>query len=66
MIMTSNRGFAEWGDIFDDPFIATALLDRLLHLLLRRTTRFRLPRSSPYFSRELGRHRDAKGMHQDS
>ena len=31
MILTSNRGFAEWGDIFDDPVVATALLDRLLH-----------------------------------
>ena len=31
MILTSNRGFAEWGDIFGDPVVATALLDRLLH-----------------------------------
>lgn len=31
MILTFNRGFAEWGDIFGDPVVATALLDRLLH-----------------------------------
>jgi hypothetical protein len=31
MILTSNRGFSEWGDIFGDPVVATALLDRLLH-----------------------------------
>ena len=31
MILTSNRGFAEWGEVFGDPVIATALLDRLLH-----------------------------------
>ena len=31
MIMTSNRGFGEWGDIFGDSVVATALLDRLLH-----------------------------------
>jgi DNA replication protein DnaC len=31
MILTSNRGFAEWGDVFSDPVVATALLDRLLH-----------------------------------
>jgi hypothetical protein len=31
MILTSNRGFAEWGQIFGDPVVATALLDRLLH-----------------------------------
>lgn len=31
MILTSNRGFAEWGEVFGDPVVATALLDRLLH-----------------------------------
>jgi DNA replication protein DnaC len=31
MILTSNRGFAEWGEIFGDPVVATALPDRLLH-----------------------------------
>ena len=31
MILTSNRGFAEWGDIFGNSVVATALLDRLLH-----------------------------------
>ena len=28
MILTSNRGFAEWGEVFGDPVVATALLDR--------------------------------------
>jgi DNA replication protein DnaC len=31
MILTSNRGFGEWGEIFGDAVVATALLDRLLH-----------------------------------
>jgi DNA replication protein DnaC len=31
MILTSNRGFSEWGQLFGDPVVATALLDRLLH-----------------------------------
>jgi DNA replication protein DnaC len=31
MILTSNRGFVEWGEIFGSPVVATALLDRLLH-----------------------------------
>lgn len=31
MILTYNRGVAEWGEIFGDPVVATALLDRLLH-----------------------------------
>ena len=31
IILTSNKSFADWGDIFPDPILATALLDRLLH-----------------------------------
>ena len=31
MILTSNRGFSEWGHVFGDPVVATALLDRVLH-----------------------------------
>jgi IstB-like ATP binding protein len=30
-LLTSNRGFAEWGEVLGDPVVATALLDRLLH-----------------------------------
>ncbi len=31
MILTSNRGFAQGREVFGDPVVATALLDRLLH-----------------------------------
>ena len=31
MILTSNRGFRDWGEVFGDNVIAAALLDRLLH-----------------------------------
>jgi DNA replication protein DnaC len=31
LILTSNKGFAEWGDVLGDPVVATAVLDRLLH-----------------------------------
>ena len=31
MILTSNRGFAGWGNVLGDPVVATALLDRLLN-----------------------------------
>jgi DNA replication protein DnaC len=31
IILTTNRGVAAWGDIFDDTTIAAAMLDRLLH-----------------------------------
>jgi DNA replication protein DnaC len=31
IILTSNKGFAEWGEVLGDPVVATAILDRLLH-----------------------------------
>jgi DNA replication protein DnaC len=30
IILTSNRGFADWGQVFADPVVATAIIDRLL------------------------------------
>jgi DNA replication protein DnaC len=29
--LTTNRGIAQWGQVFDDPMVAAAMLDRLLH-----------------------------------
>lgn len=31
IILTSNKSYSDWGSIFGDPIIATAILDRLLH-----------------------------------
>jgi len=31
MIITSNKSFAEWGQVLGDDVLATAILDRLLH-----------------------------------
>jgi len=31
IILTTNRGIASWGEIFDDSTVAAAILDRLLH-----------------------------------
>ncbi|MBN3836257.1 IS21-like element ISBcen28 family helper ATPase IstB [Burkholderia sp. Ac-20344] len=31
IILTSNRSFGEWGEVFGDSVVAAALLDRLLH-----------------------------------
>lgn len=31
IILTSNKGFADWGEMFGDHVQATAILDRLLH-----------------------------------
>ena len=31
MLITSNRALSEWGSVFSDAVVATAILDRLLH-----------------------------------
>ena len=31
IILTSNKGFAEWGELLNDTVIAGVILDRLLH-----------------------------------
>ncbi len=31
VILTSNKSFVDWGEIFNDQVLATAILDRLLH-----------------------------------
>jgi len=31
VLITSNRSVGEWGTVFGDPVVATAILDRLLH-----------------------------------
>ena len=31
LIVTSNKSFTDWGEIFNDHVLATAILDRLLH-----------------------------------
>jgi DNA replication protein DnaC len=31
IVITSNKAFGEWAELFEDPIIVTALLDRLLH-----------------------------------
>jgi DNA replication protein DnaC len=31
LVVTSNKGFTDWGEVFNDQVLATAILDRLLH-----------------------------------
>ncbi|GAC91924.1 MAG: hypothetical protein KatS3mg080_0829 [Anoxybacillus sp.] len=31
IILTSNKGPAEWGELLGDPAITTAILDRIIH-----------------------------------
>src|SRR5436309_1208954 len=30
-LVTTNRGLTEWGQVFGDPVVAGAILDRLMH-----------------------------------
>jgi DNA replication protein DnaC len=30
-VLTSNKSFEEWGEVFGDDVMAAALIDRLLH-----------------------------------
>ena len=46
VILTSNKSFVDWGDIFSDAVLATAILDRLLHQQ-RSTSRARATGSRP-------------------
>ena len=31
MIVTSNKPFGRWGEVFDDDVVAAAMIDRLVH-----------------------------------
>ena len=31
MIVTSNKPFGRWGEVFSDPAVAAAMIDRLVH-----------------------------------
>lgn len=31
LVVTSNKSFLDWGEVFNDHVLATAILDRLLH-----------------------------------
>jgi DNA replication protein DnaC len=59
MLITSNRSVAEWGTVFADPVVATAILDRLLHhshVLAPRQTKKR-PHQAARWRRASGRPR---------
>jgi DNA replication protein DnaC len=45
LMVTSNRSICEWGTVFGDPVVATAILDRLLnhsHVVTTRGESYRL------------------------
>jgi DNA replication protein DnaC len=58
IIVTSNRGFEQWGDILGDAMIAAALIDRLVHhatLITLKGKSYRLrQRSDPVAAAKTG------------
>jgi hypothetical protein len=46
-LLTSNKSFGEWGQVFGDEVLATAILDRLLPLRRHRHQRPQLPAQEP-------------------
>ena len=55
MLITSNRNIAEWGTVFGDAIVATAILDRPLHnshVITIRGDSYRLPATPQWSSAE--------------
>jgi DNA replication protein DnaC len=69
-ILTSNKSFAEWGDVFGDDVMAAALIDRLVHhchIVNIRGNSYRMRQHSD-LTRALGaaRHPPARGPQRSS
>ena len=55
IILTSNKTFSEWGQVFGDEVLATAILDRLLHhceIVSINGTSYRLKNRLPAIERD--------------
>lgn len=62
IIVTSNRGFADWGQIFNDAVVATAIVDRLIHNATVVNVRGKSYRMRNYFADQLPRIADGPGL----
>ncbi len=58
-VLTSNKGFEEWGAVFGDEVMAAALIDRVLHLVNIKGNSYRM-REHAELSRELNRESRAR------
>jgi len=57
VIITTNRNFEDWGQIFGDPVLASAIIDRILH----HATVIRIPGDS-YRMKEYLENREDKRL----
>lgn len=58
IILTSNKSYAEWGEIFTDTVLASAILDRLLYHattvnIKGESYRLKEKRKAGFFNREV-------------
>jgi len=58
IILTSNKSFTEWGEVFSDTVLASAILDRLLHHastinIKGESYRLKEKKKAGFFSREV-------------
>lgn len=57
IVLTSNRGFAEWGEVFADPVVTSAILDRPYHATVinikGKSFRWRYPRRCSLEDQEM-------------
>lgn len=58
IILTSNKSFTEWGEVFSDTVLASAILDRLLHHattinIKGESYRLKEKRKAGFFNREV-------------
>ena len=57
VLLTSNRGFGDWGQVFADAVVASAIVDRLLHnatVLNVRGRSYRMRAHQDYLKEPLG------------
>ncbi len=65
ILITSNRSVGEWGEVFGDPVVATAILDRLLHhshVVTIRGESYRLKEKRKSGLVKSNQHEEAKSM----
>jgi DNA replication protein DnaC len=63
-IITSNKAFSDWTELFHDPVIVTAILDRLLHhsvVINIRGNSYRLKEKNSYEALQLSHHKGEGG-----
>ncbi len=65
-LITTNRGLPEWGEIFGDPVVAAAILDRLMHNAVVFNIKGPSWRMREHHALETGHHRARSGLRKEA